>query len=298
MRRKGTAVRHPEPLPPLLVGEGEAAAPVWEPAAIVAPRERAIAALLPDDLPVVIERTSTGRLLLIAAGLLGSLALWWTGTEGMYILPGQILFAGAPSAMLAWLANRFLVRRRREFRLVDDGIEVEVGPLAVGAPRVTWIPWAEIEDYDVSVDHEKAFLRVMSVRGFTLTLHDRPPRLVTRELIRRFVEQAERHPRAVPPQPRAEGARFPDVTGEYALALRACLAFLALTFGAATVETVLEPSFAQKMTWIAAVGLAVLGVLFWFELDDAEIARHDVESTRPIARLRTWLRRTLGIRAT
>lgn len=290
MRRRDSVVRDHEPLPPLLAGEGEDA--------FVAPREREAAALLPDDLTVVIDATGAGRLVLLAAGLLAALALGLYTTRWEFNLEGQVLFVGFPWAGLAWLMYRDLVRRRRVFRLEDEGITVEVQPFDGGLPRVTRVPWTEIEDYAVLVDDEKAWLRVVSVRGFTLTLRDRPPRLAARELIRRFVEQAERHPRAVPPEPRAANARFPDVTGEHAPALGGCLTFAVITLAGALGEVLLDPSFAQKMAAIAVLTAIFIGGAFWVDLNDQEIARNDAKSTRLFARLRRWLRRVLNIRPT
>jgi hypothetical protein len=291
MRRRDAAVRdHDDPLSSLVVGEGEDA--------FVAPHEREAAALLPDDLAVVVDATSAGRLLLMAAVLVVALALGVRATEGMYNLEGQVLFVGGPCAGLAWLFYRDFVRRRRAFRLDDDGITVDVQPFTGGLPYSTQVPWTEIEDYSVVVDPREASLRVVSVRGFTLTLRDRPPRLSTRELIRRFVEQAERHPRAVPPQPRAEGARLPDVTGEHAPMLGGCLTIVAVAMVGAFAEVLLEPSFAQELMGIALVAAVLMGGGLWFALDDAEIARSDARSTRLIARLRRWLRRVLNIRPT
>jgi hypothetical protein len=275
---------------------GGDAAPVPAPAGFVSPQEREIAAMLPEDLRVVIERTSTSRLLLFAAGLLGGVAieLYWMG--GMYNLEGQVLLIGGPWAFVAWLVHRDLVRRRREFRLDAGGITVEVWPLNGDPPRVTHVPWAEIADYTVFVDHEKAHLRVVSTRGYTLTLDDRPPRLSTRELIRRFVEQADRHPRAAEPTPRRKGAPLPDVTGEQPPILSGCLTLFALIMVSSAVETFLDPSFAQKMAGFAGFGLVGLGVHLWWTLDDFDVAVADRDSRRLMARLRRWLRRVLGIR--
>ncbi|HEU4881411.1 MAG TPA: hypothetical protein VFT45_04170 [Longimicrobium sp.] len=214
----------------------------------------------------------------------------------MYNLDGQVLLIGGPWLFVAWLLHRDLVRRRREFRLVDDGITVEVTPLVVGAPRVTHVPWTEIADYTVSVDYEKAFLRVVSARGYTLTLEDRPPRLSTRELIRRFVEQADRYPRAAEPSPRRKGAPFPDVTGEQPPILAGCLTLFALITVNSAVETFLDPSYAQKMAGFAVLSLILLGARLWWTLDDFDVAVADRDSRRLIAQLRRWLRRVLGIR--
>jgi hypothetical protein len=254
----------------------------------------------PDDLRVVIERTSAGRLLLIAAGLLVALVLGVLGTN--WISPdggagvANYVFTGLGVAVLAWLANRDLVRRRREFRLLDGGITVTVQPLTGGPPRTADIPWAEIEDYTVTDEPGNAFLHVVSVRGYTLTLKDRPPCSSTREFIRRFVEQADRYPRAVQATPRAEGSRLPDVTGERAPALGGCATMLSFVLLTSAVETFLDPSLAQKVSGVAAVALIFMVVEFWLDLIDTETAGHDEESNRLIARLRRWMRRVLRIR--
>jgi hypothetical protein len=292
MRPEDTQLRASEPLPPKLAGS---AAPA--PAALISSQEREIAALLPADLRVVVEGTSTSRLLLFAVGILGGLALELSATGGMYNLEGQVLLIGGPWAFVAWLVHRDLVRRRREFRLVEGGIAVEVSPLVVGEPGVTHIPWAEIADYTVSVDYEKAYLRVVSARGYTLTLDDRPPRLSTRELIRRFVEQADRYPRAAEPKPRRNGVPLPDVTGERPPILVGCLTIAALILVNSTVEAFLEPSFAQEMTGVAVLVAMGLAVYLWWTLDDSDVAGADRDSRRLIARLRRWLRRVLGIHA-
>ncbi|HYW10500.1 MAG TPA: hypothetical protein VE871_01055 [Longimicrobium sp.] len=282
----------------MLVGDTEAARLVRDPAAIVGPHERATAERFPVDLSVTIEGTSAGCLLLIAAPILTVAGVFIVVDSGdMYNSDWLIFLNALPCAVPAWLANRYLVRRRREFRLVDDGIIVEVKPLIGGAPDIAGIPWTAIENYTVSVDHEKALLRVQSIHDFTITLHDRPARLVTRELIRRFVEQAERHPRAVPPSPRPNWARFPDVTGEYSLTLGTCLTYLSIPLSGVAMGF-LEPSPAQTMAGLAAAGLIFIGVKFGIDLDDLESARDDARSARPAARLRTWLRRVLRIRPT
>ncbi|HEU4881413.1 MAG TPA: hypothetical protein VFT45_04180 [Longimicrobium sp.] len=259
----------------------------------------AAAAMLPDDLRVVIEGTSAGRLLLITVGLLaavilGMIGVDWISSDGSAEVT-DYAFVVVGVGVLAWLVHRHLVRRHREFRLGDDGLTVEVTPLAGGPLRVTHVPWTETTDYTVAADGDKAFLRVESVHGYTVTLLDRPPRPSTREFIRRFVEQAELHPRAVA-RPRKEGSPLPDVTGERERADRGCVTWFAIIMLTSTVETFLDPSLAQKVTVIAVVGLIVTGVAFWFDLDDPEIAGSDAESNRLVARLRRWLRRVMGIR--
>jgi hypothetical protein len=298
MRRRHPPAPDREPLPALLMGEAEGSGP----AEIIAPHERQTAALLPDDLCVVLEGTGAGTLGFVAAGLLAVFALGVYAAELVYpdahsaLRLSNYAFITGGCAALAWLAHRDLLRPRREFRLAEDGIVVEVWPLVGGPPRVTRIRWREIADCSVSVDYAETLLRVESVRGYTLTLRDRPPRLVTRELIRRFVEQAARHPRAVAPDRRAEDPPLPDVTGERPPAVRGCLTFTAVIALSSAAETILDPSLAQEITVITAVGAIALGVNFWWTLDDDVVAAADRDSRSPVARLRRWLRRVLGIR--
>jgi hypothetical protein len=299
MRRKPAEVRDHEPLPAMLAGDGDAM-----PGVLVPPRESEVAALLPDDLRVVIDGTSIGGLLLIGGGLLAALAAGVYGLEWMDPDPHLSLwlsdytFLAAGIGVLAWLAKRDLVRPRREFCLVDDGIAVTVWPLAGGTPRVKHVRSNEIADYTVYVDHDRAYLRVVSARGYTLTLDERPPSLAARELIRRFVEQAERHPRAAEPQPRRAGAPLPDVTGEREPVYGGLLAVGAFVVVSSVAETFLDLSFAQEAGGFAALGVAALGLYLWWTLDDSDVALADRGSRRLVARLRRWLRRVLGIRVT
>lgn len=296
MRRKHAQVRDQEPpLPPMLAGD-PAGAPVPEP--LVPPGDREAAALLPDDLCVTTEGTGVTRLVIIATALLVALVLGVSGMEELSADLGDRVFVAAGFAMLAWLACRDLVRPHKQFRLAREGIVAEVWPVEGHPPRVTNVPWTEIAHYTVRVDHSRAFLYVESVRGYTLTVDDRPPRLSTREFIRRFVEQAERHPRAVPRQPRKDGSRLPDATGEHSPAFLGFLAFSALVVVGAFVGPILDLSFMQHVAGVAAGGLLALAAAFWRVLEDREIAGKDAESDRLTARLRRWLRRVLRIRVT
>jgi hypothetical protein len=293
MLRRHTRVRDREPLPPMLVGDDAAVGPA--PADLVEPHERETAALLPDDLRVVSEGTSNIRLLLIAVALLAVFVLGLVWTEDIFNLDGQLLFVGGGCAVLAWLAHRDLVRRHREFRLTASGITVEMSSLVAGEPQVARVPWWELADYTVSVDYEKAYLRVVSSRGYTLTLEDRPPRLSTREFIRRFVEQADRRPRAAEPQPRRKGSPLPDVTGERPRAWGGFLTFLVLVNVSAAAETFLDLSRAQEMAGVAVLGTIAFVVATWMDLDDPEMMAKDAKSKWPTAWLRRWLRRVLDI---
>lgn len=291
-RRKHAQVRDDEPRPATLPGDEEAA-----PLPVQA-HEAAI--VHPDDAGVVLEGTSARRVLIIAAGLLAVLALglYWVDWIDPYPSLNRRLsdyaFAIAGCAAAAWLVNRDFVRPRREFRLVDDGITVEVTPLA-GTPRVTHVRWREIADYSVSEADEEAFLGVVSIRGYTLTLRERPPRLSTHEFIRRFVEQADRHPRAAGPEA-ATADPLPDITGERKPITVGCVGWIALLVLGSFAKSYLEPSAAQMVTGAALLGVVTFGLSLWWSLDDPDVAALDRDSRRLVARLRRWLRRVLGIR--
>jgi hypothetical protein len=299
MRRKPAEVRDHEPLPAMLAGDGDAM-----PGVLVPPRESEVAALLPDDLRVVIDGTGTGGLLLMGGGLLAALMAgvyaveWMDPDPHLSLWLSNYAFLALGVGVLTWLAKRELVRPRREFSLVDDGIAVTVWDVIGEVPHVKHVRSNEIADYTVYVDRDRAFLRVVSARGYTLTLDDRPPRLSTREFIRRFVEQAERHPRAAEPQPRRAGAPLPDVTGEREPVYGGLLAFGAFVAVSSIAEAFLDLSSAQEAGGIVALGVTALGLYLWWTLDDSDVALADRGSRRLVARLRRWLRRVLGIRVT
>jgi hypothetical protein len=303
MRRKHAELRDHEPLPAMLIGD-EALVP--SPAAIVPAQASETASLLPGDLRVVVEGTTASRLPLLAAFLLlvvffalGVFESAWMMDTGNERRGSYALLAGL-CAVLGWLGHRVLMRYRKEFHLAEDGIAMEVWHPTDRKPWVTHIPWTEIEDYTVSVDREKAFLRVASVRGYTVTLHDRPPRLSTRELIRRFVEQAERYPRAVRPTPSA--AEHPHWIGESEPSVWEALAPIATWFAVfvqlfilrATLDIELSP--AQTLAILAGMAAIFFGLHVFTTLDDFEVALADRDSRRLVARLRRWLRRLLNIR--
>lgn len=284
------------------------------PTPLVAASEREAAAMLPGGVRVETEGASAERLPLLLIGLLVLAFLGFGVAHSTFPYPttgerlaslGAIVGAcAAAGAVGHWV----FVKHRKKFRLDDDGIVMEVWHRADGSPWVTRIPWTEIADYTVSVTPEAATLRVISVRGYTVTLRDRPARLSTRELIRRFVERAEQYPRAVRPAPApAEDPGWvpPVLVGEQDTSTWGFLAYMGIVvllmvglplLGSAAGVPEVPDRFRGAV--LAAVVLLVGGWHFWTALDDPDVAPADRDSRRLMARLRRWLREALGVRAT
>lgn len=263
------------------------------------------AALLPQDLRVVVEGWSSNRVPALAALVTSFLIVGLAVPDALFSMPspgGRVRFLAATAAVCAlvgWLGNRLFVRHRGEYRLTDDGIELKVWHRVDRKPWVTHIPWTEIEHYTASIDYQGALLRVDSVRGCTLLLHDHPPRLSTRELIRRFVEQAERHPRAVAARPVAavptqvsQGMPPAEIPPQ----LREGCVFLAIGTVGIALQMAVDLSTAQRVA--AWTGLGVIGVaaFMWNWLTDSDLAHTDRASRKLMARARRWLRRVLNMR--
>lgn len=304
-----TSPEHREPPPPMLVGDAMPA-----PGQLVPEQAQPAAAMLPDGLQVGIEGTSTDRAVVLAVGLLVLALLGLAVAHSTFPYPttaerlaSLAAIAGACGAAGA-VAYRTFIRHRKEYRLDEDGIVLEVWHRGESRPWVTHVPWAEIADYTVSVTPDAAMLRVASVRGYTLTLRDRPARLSTRELIRRFIEQAERHPRAVRPPPgMTEESWFVlgPLVGEQDTSLRGFLIYagaaVLLIVGIPMLRLFLRvptvPDGTRNIV-LAGVMLVTIGWSLWMVLEDPDRARADGHSRRPVARLRRWLRKVLGIRVT
>jgi hypothetical protein len=284
----------------MLAGDAEPALP---PAA-VAPQADEDAALLPDDLRVVIDGTTAQPVPIVGGVVVLTLLFGLEAVNGPSATTlsterlGGYVALGTACAVLCWLGHHFLMKYRKEFYLADGGIVMKVWHPTDLEPRVFHIPWAEIEDYAVSVDGEKAHLRVASVHGYTATLHERRPRPATRELIRRFVKQAERYPRAVRSPDDAGASRPPRVRGEGQpeFTLIACVGWFAMLLLVSAVETVLDLSLTQEMIGLAVIGVIGVGVATWLDLEDPAVAAKDAGSEALTAELRRWLRRVLRIR--
>lgn len=277
-------------LPAMFVGDEEAPRPPPISAqALVAGTPAA--AMLPDDLRVTVEGT-TERLPQIIVGLMAVVFGGLTGVKvqdpsvfSLLIAAGYASIA-VTSAWLGWVIRP--MRSRSEYRLTEEGIVLTVLHGTHPKPRVTRIRWTEIADYTVSLDGETLRLRVVSTRGHTISLKSSPPTLSTREFVRRFIVQAERHPRA--PHPRTamdERSRADSMR---------LIGFLGFFVASAIAEATLDFSEEQESMGSLVIIVVALGLYLWHTLDDDDIAHSDRTSQRLMARLRRWLRRVLGIR--
>jgi hypothetical protein len=276
-------------LPAMFVGDEE---PLPQP--LLPEMARETAAMLPQDLQVTVEGSTAKRLPLVLAGLLAVLlgAVGIVTASDPYAFPLDILGGYAVTvalcAGLGWLTYRHLFRHRRQYRLTDGGIVLQVWRGTDPRPWITEIAWTEIAHYTASVDTGTLYLRVESVRGYTLSLQDRPPRLSTREFIRRFIEQAERHPRAV----RAETGLEDSAPGLSPIALAGCAI---LTVAGVVLGGAADLSSRQTFSTVLWLVTLIYGLRIWSMLDDADVAHRDQSSRRRMARLRRGLRRVLGM---
>jgi hypothetical protein len=281
----------------MFVGDEEPFAPLVPAEALIAGAREA-AAMLPQDLRVVVEGTTTHRVPFVGAAIL-AVAVFALGIfKNTVLMPDDAqyrafytLLLGA-CVLIGGLGYRRFARHRKEYRLADDGIVLDVWHGTDSKPWVTRIPWTEIEDYTVSIDQQAALLRVKSVRGYTILLQDRPPRLSTREFIRRFIDEAGRHPRAVRPDPVVS---VPDGDVHHDISATGCLGYTLLAFVGMIFNNLVELSSTQTAVGWVAVFVIVFGLRLWNTLDDYDVAVADRDSKRLIARLRRWLRRVLDI---
>jgi hypothetical protein len=292
MKKQHTPPPAPDRLPAMFVGD-ELLPP--EPPPVPA-QARQTTAMLPEDLHVVVEGTSTNRLPFLAAFLMAAAIPGLMLFNSMWLRPDLEQFAGGAAIAaaitgLGALGHRLIVKHRKEFRLTDAGPVMEVWHAGDRRPWVTRIPWTEIADYTLSIDDDMVILRIASVRGYTITLKDALPRLSTREFVRRFTEQAERYPRAPVPEAGVvlDHDRF-SVVG--------CTGVFALVVLVLIMSNTTDLSSRQQIATLFAIVIIMHGLHIWGMLDDADIAHLDGTSQRLMARLRRWLRRVLNIRQT
>lgn len=133
------------------------------------------------------------------------------------------------------------------------------------------------------MDGETLQLCVDGTGGATISLRDRPPRLSTRELIRRFILATERHPRA----PRPEKTSIAEIIVSFG--------FPVVFVTGAIAEAAMETSERQKDIGFYIILVIAFGLYLWHTVDDDDAARSDRTSKRAIARLRRGLRRMLNV---
>lgn len=293
-----------DPVPAMFVGdEDRPAGPLVpadarEAAEMLQADAREAAEMLPTDLRVEMEGVTPHRVGFVGAGVL-AVAVFAMGIfKNVVYLPtdtqaGAFYALLGGCALIGVLGYRLFARHHREYRLADEGIVLETRYGADRTPWVTHVPWTETADYTVSITPDAATLRVVSVRGYTLTLRDRPPRLSTRELIRRFVEQVEHHRVAARP---AHETAPPEDQGDSQASPAGCMAALAGILVMAHLGDLFTFSPGQRGVAFAGLVLAGCVLYLWYTLTDDDLAYQERTSRKLMARLRRWLRKVLGIR--
>jgi hypothetical protein len=266
-------------LPAMFVGDEDPA-----PAPLASVQANAAAAA-PDDLRVVTEGLELGRWMVFGPLMLVGLV---TVLDAVGVLPGAgILAIGAAAAyaLLIWVTDRYVVKRRKEFLLTGEGIVVEVRHRFSGTPHVTRIPWAEVRAYTASPDAGMPFLTVGG-DGDTVTLADHPAREPVRRFIRQFAEQAQRYGIAERPAPQPDF--ITEAWSDSEMRGVGCFAWL---LGIGLLSGVMQRLGVPDGLSIPALVLAGFGMYLWWTLDDSDVAATDRDSRRLIARLRRSLRR-------
>lgn len=247
-----------------------------------------------DTRRVVEDGISPVRLGVLAGvlGLVGTVAYRTLTAQNLMPYPGdrvrEALLVCAGTAVLGLLC-RPLVRRRSEYLLTERGIECRVRYGIEPRPWVTPIAWQDIASFRELDTASGVRLEVVSATGLRISLRGDARRRAAREFIRRFVAEAERHPRAARP------ADLPEVTGGV---VRNALLFLGSTAVFATLGPVtgVELPLAAKVAGAALVALAGWGFFFWTSLADFDVAARDRAVNTLGARLRNRVRGLLGMR--
>jgi hypothetical protein len=252
------------------------------------------------DLRVVTEGASMMRWVVLGPALLLVLITSMSVAGASPGEGGPLLGSAALCALLGWLGHRYAVKHRKELRLTDEGIVMEVRHRVDGEPRITRIPWTRMRVYTAVADAYQAFLYVVDDRGDTLTLNDVPARTSSQELIRRFVERAQRHgiaerpaSQAAPPAARNDDGTAATEYVEYpntgcGLYFGAASWILLSALGAGIQDSVLGWLF-------VIVPLLTVGLYLWNTLHDQDVADADRTPLYPFGYLRRWLRRVLNI---
>jgi hypothetical protein len=236
--------------------------------------------------PVRLAALAGGLGLAVTAGyrtIVSQILMPFPGEHAMY----GLLVCAATGALGILCAP--LVRRRSEYLLTAREIERRVYYGRGPRPSVTPIAWEEIASFR-EIDHADGVrLDVESATGIRISLRSDARRRATREFIRRFVAEAERHPRAARP------ADLPEVTGGV---VRNALVLLGSTAVFATLgrTTGIELSPAAKVAGAALAALVGWGFFFWLTLGDSDVALRDRTSSTLGARLRNRVRGWLGMR--
>lgn len=228
----------------------------------------------------------------IVAGAVAS-GLGWMET------PGESARSMAGMAVLCAAAGvrlRGMLRWRHEYVLDTDCIALWRSDSRAAESEWSRIAWSDVTDRGATLEGSLAALSVMSRdrRWIVLEEDPAPPRTV--EFIRRFMAEAERHPRAetLPPLPvdlEPRGEPLVSVPGLLRLASLMVCTYLSLTI-ARTRGVSPGPTFAGLVLLVLCLG----GLRLWMELESSDIAYADRDARGWWRRMRNRLRDLFGIR--
>lgn len=232
-------------------------------------------------------------LIAIVAGVVADGLGWMeTPAESAWAMGGIAVLCALAGVRLGWM-----LRWRHEYLLDPDGISQWRSDAPPAVSEWTSIAWRDIADRDAKVEGSLGSLGVVSRDRRYIVLEEDPASPRTIEFIRRFMAEAERHPRAAILPPASHGSNLDAGTsflGMSALDLVGGVApFLAASAIAARVWGVpAEPTGAGLALLVVLAG----GLRLWTELDSSDIAYADRGARTWWRRMRNRLRRLLGIR--
>lgn len=261
------------------------------------PEERAAIEPLTESVMLVQEGWSGEAIFFLLASLAAAAVAVFVVTDavGMMPTPGAAAWTlglTAAGCLVAAPLIRRRLRYRHEFTLSPEGISVWRSNPAQPEDEWMLIPWTDIVDGSVVVDRSRARMVVVSGLRRLMALQEQPARPETVAFMRRFEQEARRHPRVEPiPDPGPVGAPFFSVR-----TLGYVGATVALGGAAAVGGRSLDEAPGLYMTMAVLSGLLMIGVKVWLQLDDSDIARSDRRGRGRKARIRNRLRRLLGIR--
>lgn len=276
----GLEAAHPAPAAPPAVPEEP---PSAEPSA--------------ETLTVVSEGTDGGAVAGLVAGVaVTAVAIFIVAESLGLIRSAEDVFwtlglTGVASAALAFLTRR-LLRYRHELTVGPEGISLwRSNP---DAPENGWtrIPWTDIAHFHARAEDSRALLNVISGDRRYLHFLETPPRPEALELVRRFQQEAARHPRS-------ELLPADERGGDPIITVRSLpyAGITALLVGGSFFRPRwLHVSFAAYLAMAAASALLFAGVRLWIRLDDSDVAYADRAGRSRAARFRQRLRRWFGIR--
>ncbi|HEX6041267.1 hypothetical protein [Longimicrobium sp.] len=228
----------------------------------------------------------------IVAGVVAS-ALGWMETPAE---SGRAVAWIAVLCVVAGVRLRGILRWRHEYVLNADGIALWRNDTKPGESEWSRIAWGEMTDRGATLEGSLAGLAVVSRDRRWIVLEEDPAPPQTVAFIRRFMAEAERHPRAEmlpPPAVDSDPRGSPLVSVPALLQLAGLTAF---TFGslfvARTWGIAPEPTLGGLMLLFLSAG----GLRLWADLESSDIAYADRDARGWWRRMRNRLRRLFGIR--